>query len=75
MDRRTILKGGLVLAATAHRATASEQPELVCDRVERLAMELSEALDEWNGGRFMGMIYPASDPRLVSLRPIRLVRA
>lgn len=74
LNRRTVLKGGIVLAATSHTATAGGQTEPICDRVERLAMELSEALDEWNGGRFMGMIYPASDPRSVSLRPIRLTQ-
>lgn len=36
--------------------------EMICDRVERLAIELSGALAEWAGGRFMGMVYPAGHP-------------
>lgn len=47
--------------ATNTTAKASEQ-EMICDRVERLALELSEALAEWAGGRFMGMVYPSGHP-------------
>lgn len=70
MNRRTVLKGGIVLAATAHTAIANDKADLIGDRIERLSMELSDALNEWQAGSFMGMIYPASDPRSISFRQI-----
>ncbi|NSX91475.1 hypothetical protein [Agrobacterium tumefaciens] len=43
-------------------ATAIEQ-EMICDKVDRLARELSEALPQWVNGQFMAMVYPAGDVR------------
>lgn len=37
-------------------------PEPICDRVERLANELQEALEEWLGGSFAAVIHPSSHP-------------
>lgn len=34
--------------------------ELPVDKVNRLARELSVALDEWTDGKFMGLVLPAS---------------
>lgn len=44
--------------------------EPICDRVERLAYELSDALSEWNRGTFMGMIYPAGHPMDIHFRNV-----
>ncbi len=38
----------------------SKTTELPVDKVDRLAKELSAALDEWMDGQFMGVILPAS---------------
>lgn len=71
MNRRTVLKGGIVLAATAHTAIANDRdPEGIGGRLERLSTELSAALEEWQAGSFMGMIFPSSDPRSISFRQI-----
>lgn len=43
-------------------ASAVEQ-EMICDKVDRLARELSEALPQWANGQFMAMVYPAGDVR------------
>ncbi|WP_425963755.1 hypothetical protein [Rhizobium nepotum] len=48
--------------ATNTTAPAAEQ-ELICDKVDRLARELSEALPQWFNGQFMAMVYPAGDVR------------
>jgi hypothetical protein len=44
--------------------------EMICDRVERLSYELSEALAEWNNGSFMGMIYPSGHPMGVHYKQV-----
>ncbi|MEH3125542.1 hypothetical protein [Agrobacterium cavarae] len=43
-------------------APAVEQ-EMICDKVDRLARELSEALPQWGSGQFMAMVYPEGDAR------------
>ncbi|MND71435.1 hypothetical protein D3C87_1160910 [compost metagenome] len=48
--------------ATNSTAPAVEQ-ELICDKVERLARELAEALPLWANGAFMAEVFPAGDPR------------
>lgn len=48
--------------ATNTTAPAVEQ-ELICDKVDRLARELSEALPQWFNGQFMAMVYPDGDVR------------
>ncbi|MEH3108890.1 MAG: hypothetical protein PGN22_02165 [Agrobacterium cavarae] len=72
MNRRTVLKGGLVAAAcTPALAIAPENPlpdlvELPVDKVHRLAMELAHALDEWNSQtniKFSARVAPASSGR------------
>ena len=47
MDRRNVLKGGIVLALANHGTVATAetaQQEPICDLIERLSSELSEAL-------------------------------
>lgn len=72
MDRRTVLKGGLIAAAcTPALSIAPENPlpdpvELPVDKVHRLAMELAVALDEWNSQtniNFSARVAPASSGR------------
>ncbi|WCK24130.1 hypothetical protein [Agrobacterium pusense] len=41
----------------------AREKELPVDRVERLAIELSETLPQWANGQFMAMVYPAGDIR------------
>ncbi|WP_395774040.1 hypothetical protein [Agrobacterium pusense] len=57
-----------------NEATNSTAPavgqELICDRVERLAFELSEALAEWNHGAFMGMVHPSGHAMGVYFRQV-----
>lgn len=48
--------------ATNTTAPAVEQ-EMICDKVDRLARELSEALPQWVNGQFMAMVYPSGDIR------------
>ncbi len=47
---------------TNSTAPAVEQ-EMICDKVDRLARELSGALPQWMYGQFMAMVYPAGDVR------------
>ncbi|WP_141682851.1 hypothetical protein [Agrobacterium tumefaciens] len=54
---------------TNSTAPAVEQ-EMICDRVERLAFELSEALAEWNHGAFMGMVHPSGHAMGVYFRQV-----
>ncbi|KNY35576.1 hypothetical protein [Agrobacterium sp. SUL3] len=39
------------------------ETELPVERVERLAVELSEVLPHWANGQFMAIVHPAGDPR------------
>lgn len=54
-------------------APAVEQ-EMIGDKVDRLARELSEALPQWVNGQFMAMIYPAGDIRGYWFRNVRFDR-
>ncbi|MGI8397774.1 hypothetical protein ACRYWZ_15485 [Agrobacterium deltaense] len=49
--------------AAALRFLEKREAELPVDRVERLAIELSETLPQWASGQFMAMVYPAGDIR------------
>ncbi|RSC31219.1 hypothetical protein EGT36_21325 [Agrobacterium sp. FDAARGOS_525] len=53
----------------------AREKELPVDRVERLAIELSEALPQWANGQFMAMVYPAGDVRGYWFRSIRFDRS
>ncbi|TQN59583.1 hypothetical protein FLX27_21975 [Agrobacterium tumefaciens] len=81
MDRRTVLKGGLVVAACSPAlAIAPENPlpevvELPVDKVHRIAEELAHALDEWNAAtnvRFSAQVAPASSGMGIYFRNERL---
>ncbi|HAU75924.1 MAG TPA: hypothetical protein DCW88_10450 [Agrobacterium sp.] len=81
MDRRTVLKGGIVVAAcTPALAVAPENPlpeavELPVDKVHRLAEELAHALDEWNrqtNVKFTAQVAPASSGLGIYFRNERL---
>jgi len=52
MDRRTVLKGGLVLAATAHTAVASGdlRPTSPQDRIAAAMKEIEAAMQEMHPG-------------------------
>lgn len=83
MDRRTVLKGALVVAAsTPVLAIAPELPvtgeELPVDRVNRLAEELANALDEWNAQtnlKFSAQVAPASSGMGIYFRNERFLSA
>lgn len=81
MDRRTVLKGGLVVAACSPvLAIAPENPlpevaELPVDKVHRIAEELAHALDEWNAAtnvKFSAQVAPASSGMGIYFRNERL---
>ena len=46
------------------------EQEMICDKVDRLARELSEALPHWANGQFMAMVYPDGDIRAYWFRSL-----
>lgn len=57
--------------AAALRFLEKRETELPVDRVDRLAIELSETLPQWATGQFMAMVYPAGDIRRFLFRNVR----
>jgi len=74
LTRRTALKGGMVLAVANHSTVATAEPattqEAICDRVQRLSEELSQALDQWAGGMFAAVVYPGDHPMGIEYRNV-----
>lgn len=60
LDKLT--SGETVMPTHSSQATAEGMPknELPVDRVDRLAKELADALNDWLDGEFMAVILPSS---------------
>jgi hypothetical protein len=77
ITRRALIAGSpaiLAIAAAPSVARALEPAESISDKVDRLTLELSEALDEYLNGQFLALVAPAGAVSLHPKSQYRLVR-